>query len=103
MTYYNYISLYFFGGDLNFLSPLNEVFYLDVSRPFNIASPPWNDLTVNEGIPIKIFYTTALLRVTNNEKTIYLFGGYTKDDLQAANLNPSVSFVYKFKPNVGKW
>src|SRR6266480_3045534 len=73
MTYYNYISLYFFGGDLNFLSPLNEVFYLDVSRPFNIASPPWNDLTVNEGIPIKIFYTTALLRVTNNEKPfIYL-------------------------------
>jgi N-acetylneuraminic acid mutarotase len=64
-------KLYFFGGvDKSFMS--NEVFYLDVSQPFNIQVSPWNDLTPSAGIP---YWAAASLSDINNEKTIYLFGG----------------------------
>ena len=34
-------KIYFFGGQRNINSYSNEAFYLDVSQPFNIASPPY--------------------------------------------------------------
>src|ERR1051326_8398248 len=70
-------KLYFFGGiDGSFIS--NEVFYLDVSRPFNIQAPPWNDLTSSAGIPFKSSWAAASLSNINNEQTIYLFGGIAR-------------------------
>src|ERR1043165_791103 len=72
-------KLYFFGGEKNSNSILNisnETFYLDVSRPFNIASPPFYELT---RIPSKSSWGTCSLGVTNNEQNIYLLGGGTQD------------------------
>src|ERR1043165_8953752 len=65
-------KIYFFGGEKNDTSSSNEAFYLDVSRPFNIASPPLYDLPV---MPIKSAWGTASLSYANNEQSIYLFGG----------------------------
>ena len=70
-------KLYFFGGITDTSS--NEVFYLDVSQPFNIQVPPWNDLTPSAGIPFKSSWAAASLSDINNEKTIYLFGGINRD------------------------
>src|SRR5687767_873310 len=70
-------KLYFLGGVINDGS--NEVFYLDVSQQFNIASPPFIDVTASEGIPFKSSWGTVLLSDINNEQTIFLFGGYTYD------------------------
>jgi hypothetical protein len=70
-------KLYFFGGE-NGLS-LDEVFYLDVSRSFNIQDPPWNDLTPSAGMPFRSSYAAVSLSKINNEQTIYLFGGITQD------------------------
>ena len=67
-------KIYFLGGR-NSVSSTNEVFYLDVSQPFNTQSPPWNDLTQSAGIPFKSSWETASLSDINNEQTIYLFGG----------------------------
>src|SRR2546426_833934 len=72
-------KLYFFGGSISSGSTSNEVFYLDASQQFNITSPPWNDLTANEGLPIKSSFGTVSLNEANNEQIIYLFGGITKD------------------------
>src|ERR1051326_7348309 len=71
-------KLYFFGG-ITDTTTSNEVFYLDVSRPFNIQVPPWNDLTPSAGIPFKSSWAAASLSDINNEKTIYLFGGINRD------------------------
>ena len=72
-------KLYFFGGALNGKSCSNEVFYLDVSQSFDMAAPPWNDLTPNAGIPFKSVSGTASFSDINNEQTIYLFNGVTHD------------------------
>ncbi|SRR6266498_1962637 len=68
-------KLYFFGGisDADVYG-LNEVFYLDVSKSFNLADPPWVDLTQNAGIQFKSCFGTVSLN--DKEQTIYLFGGY---------------------------
>ena len=38
-------KIYFFGGSQGHSGCSNEVFYLDVSQSFDVATPPWNDLT----------------------------------------------------------
>src|ERR1043166_7261516 len=64
-------KLYFFGGITDTSSgSSNEVFYLDVSQPFNIQAPSWNDLTPSAGIPFKSSWATASLSNINNEQTI---------------------------------
>src|SRR5205807_1116091 len=80
---------------------LNEVFYLDVSQPFNIASPPWNDLTVNGGMPIRNCWGAASLSDANNEQNIYLFGGITDDII--TNNDSFKSLVYQFNIKSGRW
>ena len=62
--------LYFFGGNKNSFNCSNEVFYLDISQPFNIASPPWNDLAAKEGMQIRSCWETVSLSESNN--IIYL-------------------------------
>src|SRR2546421_481585 len=86
-------KLYFFGGftDNGFCS--NEVFDLDVSQPFNTASPPWNDHTAKEGMQIRICYATVWLSESNNEQSIYIFGGNTLDI--TTNQDSFKSLIYK--------
>src|ERR1051325_11237876 len=72
-------KLYFFGGILNGVGCSNEVFYLDVSRSFDMATPPWNDLTPKAGISFKSCWGTTPFSAINNEQTIYLFNGVTFD------------------------
>src|SRR4051812_47340751 len=60
-------KLYFFGGAISNQDWSNEVFYLDVSQPFNIQAPPWNDLTPSAGIPFKSSWAAASLSDINNE------------------------------------
>src|SRR3954447_14665434 len=91
-------KLYFFGGALNDGSCSNEVFYLDVSQPFNIQVPLWNDLTPNAGIPFKSCWGTASI---NNEQNIYLFSGIT-DDIATNNYKP-VSIINSFNLNSLTW
>src|SRR3954454_13619442 len=91
-------KLYFFGGITElerFCS--NDVFYLDVSQPFNIQAPPWNDLTPNAGMPFKSCYGTVSLSNINNEQTIYLFGGITYD--LVTNEDNFRSLIYSFNLN----
>ena len=77
-------KLYFLGGVISeaiiIESGSNEVFYLDVSQQFNIAFPPFIDVTANEKIPFRSSWGTVLLSDINNEQTIFLFGGYNYDD-----------------------
>jgi N-acetylneuraminic acid mutarotase len=95
-------KLYFFGGVLQDGFCSNEVFYLDVTQPFNIQVPSWNDLTPNSGMPFKgCWGTVSLLSDINNEQTIYLFGGIT-DDI-ATNNDKFVSMIYSFNLNSLKW
>jgi hypothetical protein len=46
-------KLYFFGGQDDEIRSLNDVFYLDMSQPFNLTFTPWTDLTTTAGIPFK--------------------------------------------------
>jgi N-acetylneuraminic acid mutarotase len=96
-------KLYFFGGDLpnsevTDYEISNEVFYLDVSQPFNIQDPPWNDLTSSAGIPFKSIWAAASLSNINNEKIIYLFGGVSRN-LNNVEEDYFVSNIYSFNLN----
>jgi len=92
-------KLYFFGGIKNDGVCLNEVFYLDVSKSFNLAVPSWVDLTQNAGIPFKSCWATVSLN--DKEQTIYLFGG-TMDDL-TTNKDAFISNVHSFNLNSLTW
>ena|SRR5688572_9377567 len=67
-------KLYFFGGEVKDFDCLKEVFYLDLSQPFNTASPPF---TENEGMFFKSCWGTFLLSELNNEQTVFSCGGGT--------------------------
>src|SRR3954447_5372949 len=59
-------KLYFFGGQNDSLQSLNDVFYLDVSQPFNITFIPWIDLTTSAGIPFKSSWASVAINRDNN-------------------------------------
>jgi N-acetylneuraminic acid mutarotase len=96
-------KLYFLGGvvdnDNNFCS--NEVFYLDVSKPFNMQAPLWTDLTPNAGIPFRSCFGSVSLNKINNEQTIFLFGGITLDIATNNDYFPSI--IYSLNLNSLKW
>src|SRR5436190_4191752 len=92
-------KIYFLGGWGG--GSTNEVFYLDVSQPFNTQAPPWNDLTQSAGIPFKSSWATASLSDINNEQTIYLFGGRNLDLVTSED--NFVSMVHSFNLNSLKW
>jgi N-acetylneuraminic acid mutarotase len=94
-------KLYFFGGEIGGIFCSNEVFYLDVSQPFNIQAPLWNDITPNAGIPFRSCWGTASLSNINNEQTIYLFGGATNDI--ATNEDNFMSIIYSFNLSSLTW
>ncbi|CAI2179065.1 17390_t:CDS:10 [Funneliformis geosporum] len=92
-------KLYFFGGVIDDKACSNEVFYLDVSQPFVTETPPWTDLTLNSGIPLKSCWGT----VSSNEvqKTIYLFGGSTYNLMK--DEDSFISNVYSFNLYSSSW
>lgn len=94
-------KLYFFGGiKVNgFLS--DEVFYLDVSKTFNIESPPWVDLSMHAKMPFGSAMTTMSLVYIDNEPIAYLFGGMMYDPI--TNVNIYVTNVHRFNPKTLEW
>src|SRR5205807_2214512 len=72
-------KIYFFGGfSIHSSKPsgyLDQILYLDISKPFNIANPPFE--LVPNIIPFGSAYATALL--DRQKKMIYLFGGVMVD------------------------
>ncbi|GBC05233.1 hypothetical protein RclHR1_06110007 [Rhizophagus clarus] len=94
-------KLYFFGGfKINtFLS--DEVFYLDVSKPFNIESPPWVDLTIHSKMPFGSAMTTMSLVYINNEPIACLFGGLMDDSY--TDINMYYKNVHTFNPRTLEW
>ncbi|CAI2188850.1 408_t:CDS:2, partial [Funneliformis geosporum] len=65
-------KLYFFNGFTGHQCS-NKTFYLDLSRSFNLATPPWIEITPE--ITFRSCYETVSLN--DNEIIIYLYGGYT--------------------------
>ena len=87
-------KLYFLGGYVTTSgSHSNEVFYLDVSKPFKSNIPSWIDLTSSAAIPFRSSFATVSLININNSQTIYLFGRFLID---------SESFIYAFNPQTLK-
>ncbi|RGB38777.1 hypothetical protein C1646_755276 [Rhizophagus diaphanus] len=84
--------IYFFGGE-SIHSPkpsstLDQILYLDVSKPFNTVSPPFEEI-INVPIPFGSSFATAFFSPQRN--VIYLFGGIMVD---ANTKNPSTE-IYK--------
>jgi len=104
-------KLYFFGGIVVLPLPQGslvnvyiseEVFYLDLSQPFDIENPPFVDLTSVAPIPIRSTWgTVALDSMNNNDPNIYLFGGAMLD-INSYN-DSYTSFVHKFNVNSLMW
>jgi len=91
-------KLYFFGG-FSTGSCSNEVFYLDVSKSFNFAIPPWVDLTQNAGILFKSCWGTVSLN--DKEQTVYLFGGIMGDII--TDEDAFTSHAHSFNLNSLTW
>lgn len=73
-----------------------ELFYLDLSQPFNNKNLSWN--LIPEGdLPIYAFLSTAIVGLNNT--TIFLIGGVLKD----ANGNNVTNLVYMYDYSVNKW
>ncbi|CAG8471143.1 hypothetical protein GLOIN_2v1870208 [Rhizophagus irregularis DAOM 181602=DAOM 197198] len=72
-------KLFFFGGhsdhSLKKSVILDQIIYLDVSKPFNTANPPFEE--ISKTIPFGSSFATAFLSPQKN--IIYLFGGIVKD------------------------
>ncbi len=104
-------KLYFFGGIVVLPLPQGslvnvyiseEVFYLDLSQPFDIENPPFVDLTSVAPIPIRSTWgTVALDSMNNNDPNIYLFGGAMLD-INSYN-DSYTSFVHKYNVNSLTW
>ncbi|CAB4489296.1 unnamed protein product [Rhizophagus irregularis] len=82
--------IYFFGGE-SYHSPknsstLDQILYLDVSKPFNTVNPPFEEI-INVPIPFGSSFATAFLSPQKN--VIYLFGGTMVD---TNTKNPSQEF-----------
>jgi N-acetylneuraminic acid mutarotase len=81
-------KLYFIGGITNdSLKASNELFYLDVSKQFDVSTPPWVDPTIT--VPFRSSHATVAMRNVNNKPTIYLIGGFNAPLLSTLDLNTS--------------
>jgi N-acetylneuraminic acid mutarotase len=96
-------KLYFFGGSVINDFSSNEVFYLDVSKPFNFEYPPWVDLTAFAKIPFGSEWGTVSLIYSHIDynPTIYLFGGQMRDPV--SNVEGFISHVHVFNVTTSNW
>src|SRR5581483_399869 len=94
-------KLYFFGGQRENGLASNEVFGLNLSQPFDVANPPWFDLTPIAPIPFGSFFATVASNNVNNNSEIYLFGGVMVDI--NTQQDSYTSFIYEFNVNSSRW
>ncbi|CAB4495712.1 hypothetical protein RhiirA1_530100 [Rhizophagus irregularis] len=94
-------NLYFFGGQYRNGLVSNEVFYLNLSRSFDVENPPWFDLTSTASIPFGSHFATVASNDVNNNLDIYLFGGVMVDII--TQQDSFTSFVFKFNVNSSRW
>ncbi|CAG8739685.1 21645_t:CDS:1, partial [Racocetra persica] len=85
-------QLYFLGGIGS-----DEIFYLDVSLPFDSKKLLWTDLTTNSSIPVNSAFATSCMGGQNNE-TIFLFEHHKKNH---DKLNYTIT--YSFDTINQKW
>jgi N-acetylneuraminic acid mutarotase len=89
-------KIYYFGGVTD-VGSSDEAFYLDLSQSFNVANPPWTQVT---NIPFGSSWAAVALDNSNNAD-IYLFGGVMNDVI--TQKDSYKSFVYKFNINSLTW
>ncbi|GBC05232.1 hypothetical protein RclHR1_06110006 [Rhizophagus clarus] len=94
-------KLYFFGGIKIDSYCSDEIFYLDVSKSFDIDSPPWKKLIDYTKIPFASASAAMSLVNINGKSTVYLFGGEMQDINTDKDL--SDSNVHTFDPKTFKW
>ncbi|UZO29754.1 uncharacterized protein OCT59_023214 [Rhizophagus irregularis] len=91
-------KLFFLGGTSSKPAafPLDQILYLDVSKPFNTAVPPFEVLNIS--IPFRSTFATAFL--SPQKDVIYLFGGSMWDvNTNAYNYNKSVLYSFNLENN----
>ncbi|CAB4442540.1 unnamed protein product [Rhizophagus irregularis] len=93
--------LYFLGGEINGNIPVNEVFYLDVSKNFDTVSPPWTDLTPAAAIPFRSSWAGVSDISINGDSIISLFGGYMLDN--NIDQDSFTSNLYTFNVTSQQW
>lgn len=93
-------NLYFFGGAFSSTNTSNEIWYLDLSSPFNKTTPPWNK---DIDIPVKYKLGTSCVNPVDNS-TVFLIGGikFIPNTITEDNDN-YLSNVYKFNSNISEW
>ncbi|RIB27202.1 hypothetical protein C2G38_2137932, partial [Gigaspora rosea] len=92
------VRWYILGGNFDgqSTSDLNEVLYLDLSKPFNISLPPWNrDLST---IPFAVELSTACI----TSSSIFLIGGEMHDPI-SQTLYPLPPPVLKLNLTNSSW
>ncbi|PKY17369.1 hypothetical protein RhiirB3_521943 [Rhizophagus irregularis] len=94
-------KLFFFGGhsdhSLKKSVILDQIIYLDVSKPFNTANPPFEE--ISKTIPFGSSFATAFLSPQKN--IIYLFGGIVKD--VNTDLDSFKSVLYSYNLETNEW
>ncbi|GES94599.1 hypothetical protein GLOIN_2v1532917 [Rhizophagus clarus] len=93
-------KLIFLGGQELFFNQniqlmLDQMLYLDVSKPFNTENPPFEEMP--NTIPFKSSYATAFL--SSQKNIIYLFGGYMRDVNTDLNIFNPVFHSYNLETN----
>ncbi|CAG8538323.1 7022_t:CDS:2 [Racocetra fulgida] len=90
-------KIYFLGGIGVSGRGSNEIFYLDVSSPFNIANLKWTDLTIIAPIPVASAFSPSCSG-GNKNSTIFLF------EHRSTNTVNSTSLVtFTFDTTTQKW
>ncbi|CAI2182423.1 19557_t:CDS:2 [Funneliformis geosporum] len=92
--------IYFFGGVDDQSNDLSEVFYLDLSKPFDMATPSWKDMSATSAIPFRSAFATTASTNNDNNPIIYLIGGLTRDQ---NNVDTFISLIHAFNPKSKKW
>ncbi|CAG8535214.1 3098_t:CDS:2 [Scutellospora calospora] len=102
-------KLYFFGGQVSEINQgqelfhlYDELFYLDVSKTFNIEFPSWKGLTASKRVPVRSSWTTSSVGVgiMSDRSTIYLIGGL----MYITDQNAIVTdIVYAFDTKSQQW
>ncbi len=90
-------KLYFFGDLGEKFS--QEVFYVDLSKPFNAVAPSWIDISDSSTIPFFSVWTSIALINNDNDPNIYLIGGM----IDPTSFEDVPSLTYVFNSKSGHW
>lgn len=93
--------LFIFGGTKNVTKDAYkysfELFYLDLSKPFDNASLSW--VLIPEGnIPVSLFESTSILGLDNS--TVYIIGGFIKNKNRRFDYS---NIIYIYDSFTNKW